>query len=148
MFKILPIVLKKGSIENMSEFRKILSKTWFIIIVILVGIVTNIWIYNKNHTNLESPISVQQADTCPKASDLFSQDRFADALAASEVCIKTRPEAFDGWVHKGMALYQLNRCADSLAAIYHAIQIAVSAEDTDFAQQIFSSISNSPTCVQ
>lgn len=132
----------------MSGFRKVLSKRWFIVIVILVGIVTNIWIYNKNHSNLESPVSIQQTDTCPEASDLISQDRLDDALVASGVCIKTRPEAFDGWIHNGVALYQLNRCTDSLAAIYHAMQIAISAEDADFAQKLFSSVSNSQTCSQ
>ena len=81
-----------------------------------------------------------------KLYELVSDEKYEEALTISNNAMETYPNSVDIWIHRTMAYYFLNNCAEAAAAAYHVSMIA--PEDDEDAQQLLPNILNSDLCAQ
>ena len=55
--------------------------------------------------------------------ELMQKEEYYQALERAEAAIKIDPNYLDAWVDKGMALYEMGKCTDGAAALYHAVNL-------------------------
>ena|SRR3989338_2393382 len=81
-----------------------------------------------------------------KLYELVSDEKYEEALTISNNAMETYPNSVDIWIHRTMAYYFLNNCAEAAAAAYHVSMIA--PEDDEDAQQLLPNILNSDLCAK
>ena len=116
-FVIAPKLKKlKTTIYRKINYKKIFIKSFLIVVLVSVGIITSIFI--RDIFNTESAKELHQ-----KANTFYELKRYEDAIASYEKVVDIRPDFFQAWNGLGKTFYEIKRYPEALEAYDSAINL-------------------------
>lgn len=113
--------------------------------VLILAILFLIVFYSYSYFTGISKIKAKEYEK--QALYLNNIKEYTLALEVSEKCLEIDQENFDCWIHRAMAQYQLDKCIQAAASLYHSILMNnISNSDKEFAIKSFDAVVKSEKC--